>query len=533
MGTPSLILRMSQFKKLASDTALYGVSTILGRLLNYALLPIQTYAFPEPGTMASNVELYSWIGVLLVLYTLGLETAFFRFMARSKNESAEEKNRIFNQSLSLVICISVLSTVVLFSLAPQITYWLNYPGQERFVQWSALLVAIDAIVAIPFARLRVENRAREFVWAKITNILIVVALNVFFIVLAKDIYQGKYLSALRPIANLIYTPEIGPGYIFLANLIGNALYFIIIRRAFAGFRFQLSGSQSQALVAYAFPIMLTNLAGILNLLTDRLFLRHFLPPNFYPGLSAETVLGIYGNCFKLSVFMALAIQSFKFAADPFFFSQAEDKNAPTLLATVTKWFVIVCVLIWVGVSLNLDLLGQLFLRSKAYRVGLDVVPLLLLGNLFLGVYYNIAFWFKLSDKTYYGTLITVVGTAVTIVLNLVLIPIIGYMGCAVAFLISSFVMTALCYFLGEKHYRVPYDVRSAVSYVMGAGLLIYASWQFPIANLWIAVPVHLALCGLFVAIVLFIERDTFGPLVARFRKRNNRVTLNQSSPNGN
>lgn len=522
---------MSQFKKLASDTALYGISTILGRLLNYALLPIQTYAFAKPAAMASNVEFYSWIGVLLVLYTLGLETAFFRFMARSKDQPVEEKNRIFSQSLSIVISISVLSTIVLFSLAPQITQWLNYPGQERFVRWSALLVAIDAIVAIPFARLRVENRAREFVWAKITNILIVVALNVFFIVLAKDIYAGKYLTALQPIADLIYTPAIGAGYIFLANLIGNALYFVILRKAFAGFRFQLSGAQSRALVAYAFPIMLTNLAGVLNLLTDRLFLRHFLPSGFYPGLSSETVLGIYGSCFKLSVFMALAIQSFKFAADPFFFSQAEDKNAPTLLATVTKWFLIVCVLIWVGVSLNLDLLGQLFLRSKAYRVGLDVVPLLLLGNLLLGVYYNIAFWFKLTDKTYYGTLITVVGTALTIVLNLVLIPIIGYMGCAVAFLVSSFVMTAMCYFLGEKYYPVPYDVRSTVGYIVGAGLLIYLSWQFPIANLWIAVPVHLALCGLFVALVLFIERNTLQPMLARFRKRRQSVVLNQSSSN--
>ena len=317
---------MSTFKKLASDTALYGISTILGRLLNYALLPIQTYAFVKPAAMASNVEFYSWIGVLLVLYTLGLETAFFRFMARSKDQPVVERNRIFSQSLSIVICISVLSTIVLFSMATQITQWLNYPGQERFVRWSALLVAIDAIAAIPFARLRVENRAREFVWAKITNILIVVALNVFFIVLAKDIHEGKYLTDLQSVADFIYKPEIGAGYIFLANLIGNALYFIIIRKAFAGFRFQLNGSQSRALVVYAFPIMLTNLAGVLNLLTDRLFLRHFLPPDFYPGLSPETVLGIYGNCLKLSVFMALAIQSFKFAADPFFFSQAEDKT---------------------------------------------------------------------------------------------------------------------------------------------------------------------------------------------------------------
>ena len=172
-----------------------------------------------------------------------------------------------------------------------------------------------------------------------------------------------------------------------------------------------------------------------------------------------------------------------------------------------------------GVSLNLDLLGQLFLRSKAYRVGLDIVPLLLLGNLLLGIYYNISFWFKLSDKTAYGTLITVVGTTVTIVLNLVLIPIIGYMGCAVAFLISSFVMMAMCYVLGEKHYPVPYDVRSAAGYIISAGLLIWACWKFPIANLWVAVPVHMALFGLFVGVVLLVERTTLQPMLLRFQKR--------------
>lgn len=510
---------MSTFKKLASDTALYGVSTILGRLLNYALVPIQTYAFEKPAAMASNVELYSWIGVLLVVYTLGLETAFFRFVARSKNESTEEKNRVFNQSLSLVIIISLTTTALLLSLATPITNWLHYPGQERFVQWAALLVAIDAITAIPFARLRAENRAREFVTAKIINIVIVVALNVFFLVLAKDIYEGKYLSSLQSVAGLIYKPEIGPGYTFLANLIANALYFVLIRKAFHNFRFQLNPTQSRVLIAYAFPIMLTNLASVVNLLTDRLFLRHSLPANFYPGLSAETVLGIYGNCLKLSVFMALAIQSFKFAADPFFFSKAEDKNAPDLLANVTKWFIIVCVVLWVAVSLNLDLIGDVFLRSKAYRVGLDVVPLLLLGNLLLGVYYNISFWFKLKDKTQFGTLITVVGTGVTILLNLVLIPVIGYMGCAVAFLASSFIMTALCYVLGERYYPVPYKVGSAAGYIVGAGLLIYVCWLFPIASLWLSVAVHLVVLGVFLGVIFMVERDTFQPVLLRLRKR--------------
>jgi O-antigen/teichoic acid export membrane protein len=504
---------MSTFKKLAGDTALYGISTILGRLLNYVLVPLQTYVFKQPAQLSSNVELYSYVAVLMTFYTLGLETAFFRFAARNKDKKAE----VFNETLTIILVISLLFSGLIIGFSHQVAIWLDYPGQERFIRWVALLVAIDAIMAIPFARLRVENKAKQFVAAKMINITLVVLLNVFFLVFCRDIYNGQYLPGLRPIISVIYDPSIGPGYIFLANLIGNACYFILLRKAFSGFRPQLAWPQIKALLIYSFPIMLTSLAGLVTNVTDRLFLRQLLPEGFYEGLTSEDALGIYGNCYKLSVFMALAIQSFKFAADPFFFSQAEDKNAPGLLADVTKWFVIVCVLIWVGVSLNLDVFG-LFLSAR-YRSGLDVVPVLLLANLFLGVYYNISFWFKLSDKTTYGTIITVVGAIVVIILNVWLIPQIGYMGCAIAFLASSFVMMSLCYVLGEKYYPVPYHVGSAFGYILGAGVLIYGCWLFPIDNVWIAIPVHLTLFVVFVLITLFIERDTFQPLFIRLRSR--------------
>ena len=515
---------MSNVKKLASDTALYGVSTILGRLLNYVLVPIQTYAFEKPKDLSSNVEFYSYIALLLVVYTFGLETAFFRFAARKP----EILGKTFSETLSLVLVITLTATAVLLYLAPDIAAWLNYPGQTTFIRWSALIVAIDAIIAIPFARLRVENKARQFVKVKMLNIALVVAFNVFFLVICPDIDRGRYLSFLKPFIHLVYDPAIGPGYIFLANLLGNAFYFLLLRDAFKGFRFRFNRPDVRVLYIYAYPIMLTGLANVVNSLTDRLFLRHYLPDGFYTGLNGlpltnEDALGIYGNCFKLSVFMALATQSFRFAADPFFFARAEDKNSPELLARVTKWFTIVCVLIWVGVSLNVDIIGVAML-APAYRQGLTIVPFLLLGNLFLGVYQNIGFWFKLTDKTKFGTLFTLIGATITILGNIFLIPIMGYMGCVVAFLTSSFVMLALCYILGEKYYPVPYDVRSVAGYVIGAGLLIWAVWQFPIANLWVAVPVHLALCGLFVGAVLLVERDTLWPLFVRFRNRNRPIT---------
>jgi O-antigen/teichoic acid export membrane protein len=414
--------------------------------------------------------------------------------------------------------VTLLPTLLLVVNARQLSAALGYPGQGLALVISAVLVAIDAIMAIPFARLRAENRSRRFVQARLINVGIVVGLNLFFLIFCRDVYAGKYLAFLKPAVSLIYYPSIGPGYIFIANLIANVLYFVLLPDAFRGFRFRIDWPAQRKLLAYSIPVMLTGLAGVVNNVTDRLLLGHWLPAGFYPGLTSEDALGIYGQCLKLSVFMALAIQSFKFAADPFFFAQSPDRDAPgggppQLLADVTRWFVVVCVVIWVGVSLNLDWIG--FMLGPGYRRGLDVVPILLLGHLVLGVYYNIAFWFKLSDKTQYGTLISGTGAVLTVVLNILLIPRMGYMGCAVAFLSVSVAMTVFCYILGERHYPVPYHVWSGVGYITGAGLLIWLTRFVPIRNLWVSVPYHAALFALFLAVIVTAEWATFGPVLRR------------------
>ncbi|MCY7350471.1 MAG: polysaccharide biosynthesis C-terminal domain-containing protein, partial [Cytophagaceae bacterium] len=266
---------------------------------------------------------------------------------------------------------------------------------------------------------------------------------------------------------------------------------------------------------YGYPIMLMGLAGSVTLLTDRLVLERFLPEGFYPGRTAEEALGIYGNCYKLSIFMSLAIQAFRYAADPFFFSRTGDKNAPNVFADVMHWFIIAGVLIWVGVSLNLDFIGTFF-RKEIYREGLGVVPILLLGNLFLGVYYNLSVWFKLTDKTQYGTLITGIGAVSTLILNILLIPLLGYTGSALAFLASCVLMAVICYGLGDKHFPVPYRLLGALGYIGSAGLLIYLSSLVRIPDLWLAVPFHLLLCGLYFACIVLVERNTLLP--KRWRK---------------
>lgn len=500
---------MSVLKKLAGETALYGVSSILGRVIYWFLVPLHTYVFLRPGELSSNTELYSWVALFNVIFTFGMETAFFRFA----NRSPEHRQDYFNQALTAISIVSIFFSGCLIVAAPALSELLDYPGESSNIVYLALIVAIDAIVAIPFARLRLEKKAKKFVQIKIINITVNVLLNVFFLLICRDISMGKYLPSLQPLGAFLYRPEIGPGYIFIANLIANACFLFLLKDSFKGFKFTWKGPLFNEMWVYAYPILILGLAGTVNQMADRWFLRHLLPTGFYENLTSEDALGIYGSCYKLSVFMSLAIQSFKYAADPFFFSKSEDKNAPQLLALVMKWFVIVCVILWVGVSLNIDILGH-YMLSKAYRVGLSVVPILLLANLFLGIYYNLAFWFKLTDKTQFGTLITFVGATLTVVLNVYFIPQMGYMACAWAFLVSSIVMCFLCWALGEKHYPVPYHVVSALGYIGSAAILIYLSTLVKITNLWVSVPYHLALCLLYVVGVLLIERDSI-PLEIR------------------
>jgi O-antigen/teichoic acid export membrane protein len=295
----------------------------------------------------------------------------------------------------------------------------------------------------------------------------------------------------------------------------NATFFYFLRPEFRDFKFPFDKEEFKKLWIYAYPIMIMVAASTYNLVFDRLLLEKLLPEGFYPNRSSQEALGIYGSVYKLSIFMSLATQAFRYAAEPFFLSKTGDKNSPETLADVTKWFLITCIFIWLGVSLNLDWLKMLFLRQKIYWEGIMVVPVLLLANLFLGVYYNMSVWFKLNNKTYFGTLITFIGLGITIIANIILIPRIGYMGCAVAFLISCFSMTALCYWLGQRYYPVPYKIKSALGYIISAGLLIYCAMQIKFDSLWFSIPYHAILLLLYTASVVIVERKTIIPLKIR------------------
>ena len=493
---------MSVAKKLASQTAVYGVSSIVGRVLTYLLVPIYTAAFAaaEYGIVTG---LYAYVSFLNVVFTYGMETTFFRFA----NRPGTDRRELYDRTLSLLVVSSVVLTVGLMLLARPLLKLLAIPaGHEQYAVWVALILGLDALTAIPFARLRLENKARRFASIKLAGIVANVALNLFFIVLCPAVVHSQWLPGLQPLVARLYDPTLGVGYVFLSNLLASGLTLLLLWRELVDFRFRLNLAFLRPLLAYAYPLMLMGLAGMVNETLDRILLPKWLPINFYPGQSSLTAVGIYGACYKLSIFMSLVIQAFRYAAEPFFFAQSTEKNSPAVFAMVLKWFTLCCAVIFVGISLNVEDFGRLFLRRPEYLQGLAVVPVLLLANLFLGVYYNLSVWFKLTDKTHYGTYIGAGGAVLTIVLNFLLIPVLGYMGCAIATLACYFMMAMLCWRLGERHFPVPYPALRLGLWLLVASVVVALGWWVRVDGCWVRHVWHVGLTGAFLGLLYLVER---------------------------
>ncbi len=491
---------MGLIRKLAGETVLYGFSSIIGRLLNYFLVPLYTAVF-LPAEYGIVTELYAYLAFLNIIYVYGLETAYFRF---STKENTSE-NEIYGLAITSILLTSLIFSSVIFFFAPEIANLLGYPDQAILISWIAGILAIDAIAAIPFARLRLKGKARYFVLVKLSNISANVLLNLFFIVLAPVVLQNEYPGSAA--VNAIYNPNWGIEYIFLSNLIANFLMVLLLWRSFFDCRIRFSWERLQPLLIYAYPILFTGLAGVTNEMLSRVMLRHWLPDGFYGDQTHLAALGVFGACYKISIFMALAVQAFRYAAEPFFFNNATDKNSPALFADSMNWFVIFGACLFLVISLNLDWIGYLFLRSPEYREGLGIVPYLLMGALFLGIYYNLSLWYKLTDKTIYGTYLSIGGVVLTLVFNLILIPGLGYTGSAIATLITYSGMTFASYLLGRKSFPVPYHVTRGFSYLLLATVLL-VTVQFFSLPLHLDVTLRIGAIIIFVLFVLLMERKS-------------------------
>ena len=470
---------MSIFKKLAGQTALYGISSILGRTLNFLLTPILA-TYLAVGEFGVSVDIYSIAAVLNVIYLFGFETTYFRF---AKKENAIEPE-VFNQIESTLLLSSAIFSALLALCAVPIAQFLEYPDHTEYIYYLAAILFFDSIVAIPFARLRLANNAIQFASIKTLNIVLNIALCIFFIAVCKTVYESGANGPLSDLIKLVYTPGNDVKYVFVANLISNALVLPLFYKSFLGMKFKIDTKVFKEMFRYAYPLVILGVAGMTNEMLSRLIFKKVLPDGLYPELTKQEALGVFGACYKLSMFMSLAIQSFRYAAEPFFFSQATEKNSPQTFALVMKWFIIVCLGLFLMISLNIELLGKIMLRKEAYQMGLQIVPILLLANMFLGICFNLSIGFKLTDRTIYGTYISLGGVAITIIFNLLLIPKYGFTGSAITTLICYASMAVATYWWGRKNFPIPYYVMNAAYYIALALVMVYFNSLLVITSYW-------------------------------------------------
>ena len=472
---------MSKLKQLAGETVLYGLGSILPRMLNFLLVPLHTIDVFSRAEYGVVTKLYAFVAFINIVFMFGMETAFFRFATKP----GADTRRVFNLAQTSVMLISLPLSVVFIVFSSSIASTMEVVQHPEFITWLTLVMLTDAAVAIPFARLRLEKKAMQFASAKIINVLLLLALNYYFL-------------------KISYDPAINVGYVFLANLIANSFFLLFFLKTLLSWRPAYDKEISPAMLRYAYPVMLTGVAGMTNEMFSRLTLEWWLPDNFYNALSKKDALGVFGACYKFAVLMNLGIQAFRYAAEPFFFSNAVDKTSTKLFAKINHYFIITCCVVLLGISVNLDILK--YFIGKDFWIGLSIVPILLVAYLFLGVYYNFSVWFKLTDKTYYGTWITFGGAVITIGANYFLIPVMGYMGSAWAALLCYLSMAVACYVVGQRFYPIPYKLIQGLAYLMITLLLIYVVNSIEIMHRLTAITFHSFVVIAFITILYFIER---------------------------
>ena len=478
----------SGIKKLAGQTVIYGLGTIVPRFLNYLLTPLLTYGFTA-AEYGINSELYAYISFLNVIFTYGMETTFFNFSSKLEN-----KEEVYNTALISLILSSVFFSLLFLIFAGSIADGLSTPNSiylPQFIIWSVLIVASDAITAIPFAKLRLENKALKFSVLKLSNVIINFGLTIFFLKVCKSSYNNgetNFMSSL-------YNPEIGIGYAFLANLLANCFTLILLSKQFAGLKFSLNIELLKKMLLYAWPLIILGFAGMINETLDRIILKKLIVDKS----EAQIAQGVYGACYKIAILMTIFIQAFRFAAEPFFFNKAKEKDSTKSYALVMKYFVIFCLFLFLATSLNLDWI-KLFIGPN-FRSGLNVVPILLMANLCLGVVYNLAIWYKLNGQTKYGAIIAIVGAIITIVVNVIFVPHYSYVASAWATLAAYSGMMVLSYVLGQKYFPIKYNIKAITVYTLIALGFYFISLTY---NGMENVILKVILNNLFVAFFVFI-----------------------------
>ncbi len=497
---------MSGIKKLAGQTLWYGLSTIAARLINYLLTPYLTYKLSSVVYGEQSI-VYSFIPFMNVVFTYGMETAFFRF---SNNK---DKQEVYNTTSISLIVSTIIFSVLLVLFKNPIAEILQITAHPEYISIAAAIIGVDALCGIPFAKLRQENRPLKFALTKIMGILMVVFFTYFFISVCPNFIAknpAHWLAAY-------YKPDWSVGYILLANLIQNILVLLLLSKEFLGFKWHFNQVLWKEIMLYSLPLIIVGFGGMVNEVFDRIMLGWWAPVSTVEAAKAE--VGIYAACYKLSILISLAVQAFRMGAEPFFFKQSQESNAQKVYARVMKFFVITLCFMFLLVALYLDVWKQ-FIRNEEMWVGLKVVPILLLANMFLGIYYNLSVWYKLSNKTMAGAWITIVGALITVGINWYFIPLYSYVACAWATLACYGTMMVMSYIWGQKSYPIPYAWRKLLAYIgiVLSFFFIQKGLLYLYNPFWFELVTGSILLSIFAWFILLVEQKEFKkiPVVGKF-----------------
>lgn len=485
---------MAGIKSLAKDTAIYGLSSIVGRFLNWCLVPLYTIMFPaqEYGVVTF---LYSVVALALIILTYGMETGFFRF---ANHERYSDPMEVYSTSLISLGVSSSLFVVLLMAFIGPVSEALDCGKHPSYVWMMGIAVAIDAFTAIPFSYLRFRRRPLRFATLRIVNIALNIGLNIWFILIC------PWLAAQWPgLMDSIYDPDFGIGYIFASNLVASAVTLLLVIPELRGFRWSFNASLWREMLIYSAPLLVLGIAGIMNQTLDKIL---------YPWLAsgrpdAMYELGIYGANYKIAIVMVMFIQAFRFAYEPFIFAQNKARGGDSVKAyrDAMKYFVIFAMIIFLGVMSYIDILK--YFISPRYFSGLKVVPVIMMAEFFFGVFFNLSLWYKLTDKTIWGMWFSLTGLAVTVAGNVLLVPRFGYMGCAWTAFACYGVMMLASYFTGRAKYPIGYETGRLTGYVVLALALYAVSRLLATSSQWVnMLLISTPLLIIYIAVVFRIER---------------------------
>ena len=483
---------MSRLKKLVGQTAIYGMLTIVGRMVNFLLTPLLTSVLDTASFGTMNV-LFTYTGFFLGLLTWGMETSVFRFSNKYPDD-----HRVFPSAFSFTTFLALAFFGISLVLAPYGAVWLGYPGRGEYVFYIATIVAFDVASAVPMAKLRQMNRPLYFSLCNLAGIVLNFALVYFFLFYCRDKYMalGKDAGWL---VNTLYNHDIGVGYVFIANIAASALKFILVLPIVFKDKLNYDKVLLREMLIYSTPLAIASLCFIINERADVAILKFLLPKE-----EADSQVGVYAAVYKLAIIMNIFIQAFRFAAEPFFFSLEKDRDSRIIYAKVLNYFSVFCLLIFLTVTLFIDEF-KYFLRNDAYWAGLFIVPVLLMANVFSGIYQNLSMWYKLSGRTMFGMWFSVMGAVLTIGLNFLLIPFLGYVGSAWATLGCYLTMSIVSYVVGQKNYYIPYEPLKIGFYILVA-VCIYCLNLF-IPKYSRGMEIATGLVSLLFFILLFIQNE--------------------------